>query len=82
MQLPNKLPANQRDKENLGKFYDLHKDAQWFSRAELVKNPVTNTGKMNLEVYVNYNPVLIMKDLLAFALANNYELKVVDLSHK
>jgi hypothetical protein len=80
MTKPNKLPEGQKDRENLGTFYDIHKNAQWFERAELV--PSMTAGKLTLEVYVNYNPLLIMKELLAFAQRFNYEVKVVDLSHK
>lgn len=81
MTLPNKLPDNQRLRVALGKFYDSAKNKQWFERAELVENHPANM-RNTLELYVNYNPVLEMKEILQFVHEYDLALIVNDLSNR
>ena len=80
MELPRKMPVNQSERENLGLFYDTYKNKQWFNRAELIPNHPKHM-RLTLEIHVNYNPLLEMKEILTFAAKYNYAVDVVDMSH-
>jgi|PlaIllAssembly_1097288.scaffolds.fasta_scaffold619722_2 hypothetical protein len=80
MQLPNKLPNDQRLRVALGKFYDAAKDKQWFQKAEIVEKHPSNM-RNTLELYVNYNPVLEMKEILSFTHEYDLALLIIDLSN-
>jgi hypothetical protein len=80
MQLPEHMPVDRTDRETLGLFYNLFNNNQWFHRAEIILNH-PNQMRKTLEIHAMYNPLLQMKDILAFTDQYKLGLEIVDLSH-
>jgi hypothetical protein len=80
MTLPEQMPTDSTDRRILGEFYDQYKDNQWFERAELILNHPRQMRK-TLEIHAKYNPILQMKEIIAFTSKYNLGMEVVDLSH-
>ena len=82
MVLPNKLDRlSQEDRNILGEFYNGYSTRQWFHRAEIIEKHPKHMKK-TLELSVNYNPVLEMKEVLSFTQRYNMAIDIIDLSNK
>ena len=81
MELPRRMPQSKKYRLILGEFYDLNKSKQWFIRAEIDEKHPTRL-KETLTLYVNYNPVLEMKEILAFCHKNNLCFEIETESNK
>lgn len=83
MELPrnNISSLSQEHRRILGEFYDMHKNKQWFHRAELIELHQTHM-KPTLEIYCDYNPVLEMKDILQFTSQYNIAYEIIARSNR
>jgi hypothetical protein len=81
MELPRSLPKNPQQRRLLGEFYDIHKNKQWFQRAEFLEVHPSHM-RPAIEIYCQIKPVLEMKDILQFADRNNVAVDFIVLSNR
>lgn len=81
MELPRQMPNGLEYRRILGEFYDTNKNKQWFNRVELIEMHSSHM-KPTLEIHCDYNPVLEMKEIIAFTSKYNLGLEIVARSNQ
>jgi hypothetical protein len=82
MELPkNTNTKNPEYRRILGEFYDIHKNDQWFQRAEFIEVHPSHM-RPTIEVHCRNKPVLEMKNILQFAGRYNLALEWIILSNQ